>query len=312
MMKYKNTLSIIIITSSIMMTIFVGNTSAMETDYRLFASRIQEHFAPFQKTIITYIGTRYVRPLDNPIFQESISLMQDILNRRKNGTLSNIEAENLKNQTDESLLDSIQYLENLIRGHQYDFMKVLSTNGRQCRIDVFRPDGHPEYHYYLFNGINGYLITENDHVMRSGPNFTNSWLTPDNWVQYGFGIDRLLRQGYQIAQIDPEKRTFRIVNPEWKDDEYEFTLVQDNDLYWRQCDHWFKGRVIHRIICEDYEDHNGLWVPKTISTYKVFTQETVLEETMSLAEVQVNPGPMEDGYFSTPDIRTMTVRNINR
>ena len=288
---------------------------AVETDPQLFDSQLQEHFANYQRTVITYLGIANVPPSPNPEFTpERFADLQKVLEKRKSGTLSDAEIKQWEKVSDEALLNTIQFIENLLNGYQYDFLKVLSTNGRECRIDIFRPNGRPAHEYYLFDGLNGYLVTEDDNSVITAPSLTNNWLRPIYfyWVQCGFGIDRYLRLGYRITHIDPEKRTFRIANSEWKDNEYEFTLANEHDLYWRQCEHWFNGRILDRVVCEGFEEHNGLWIPKTVRTYRIFSQGPFLQEEMTLQEVSVNPGTMEDGLFATPDASSMKVRHLNR
>ena len=298
-----------------------GYALSLDTEPQLLATQIQEQFANYQRTIITYQGSTYVPPLPESASMQRQQLLSElnekkmILEKRKNGTLSNEKTKEWEKVTDESILNRIRFIENLFNGYQYDFLKVLSTNGRECRIDVFRPNGRPTHEYYLFDGLNGYLVTEDDNSIITAPSFTRNWLRPSYffWTQYGFGIDRYLRLGYRITQIDSEKRTFRIASSDWKDVEFEFTRANEHDLYWQQCEGLSSGQVVERIVCENFEEHDGLWIPKNVRTYRIFgNQPPVLQEEMILQEVSVNPGTMEDGLFATPDANSMKVRHLNR
>ena len=303
---------------SLILGLLTSYSMAIETNPQLFASQIQEHFANYQRTVITYQGIGYAPPLPEYATEQKQQYLADlaklkmVFEKRKNGSLSDTEAKQWEKVSDESLLNDIQFIENTLNGFQFDFLKVLSTNGRECRIDVFRPDGHPAHHYYLFDGLSGYLVTEDDNVVRTALSFTLNWLQPTNWVQYGFGIDRYLRLGYHITQVDTEKRTYIISNPEWKDIEYEFILANEHDLYWQQCDRLINGNIVKRIVCEDFEEHDGLWIPKTVRRYRFFGNVSFLQEEMTLQEVSVNPGTMEEGLFATPDASSMNVRHLNR
>ena len=301
-----------------LLCMITGYALAVETDPQLLASQLQEHFANYQRTVITYQGIGYFPPLPEYATEQRQQLLSDlaenqnILEKRKNGTLSVIEAKQWEKVSDDNLLNEIQDIENTINGFQYNFLRVLSTNGRECRMDVFRPDGRPVHEYYLFDGLNGYLVTEDNNTVTTAPSFTINWLMPINWVQYGFGIDRYLRLGYRITQIDSEKRTYRMVSSDWKDAEFEFTRANEHDLFWRQFEGLSAGRVVERIVCESFEEHEGLWIPKIIRHYRMNGNDPFLQEEMTLQEVSVNPGTMEDGLFATPDAVSMKVRHLNR
>lgn len=243
---------------------------------------------------------------------ESIRTAVQLLDKRAAGEMTAEEAERWKHVDNGQLEEIIRSNERLLNGFRLDSTVVYANQGSKWRKDVRRPEEHNGHHYRLFDGEAGFAVTPDDKIVRTGEDFTLYSLNPAHSARPGSGIGVFLRNGYTVAGYDEAAGELTLAHPAAPGAEWVFTLLNDDPLYWRQCDFAVNGMVLERTVCGDFAGFGGLKVPQTAERFKEDGHGLKLVCEMTLLEAETKPEGFAAGFFEAPDAESFEVANLER
>jgi hypothetical protein len=284
----------------------------------------KNHFAPYQKMEITYqVIETFAGPTGDyrKELENEVEYYQLIIEQRNSNTLSDEEWKKWETISDESLQQTITSHLKRLENSPRDAVYIYTSDGVNMRKDVFRPEGNPMHHYYLFDGYNGYLITPEDGKVRTSPSFAEQWLNYQEFPRFGSGLDSSLGKTMHVQQVisnteNDNSTIFIVSNPTLDQKKYvmKITLLEENPLYWKTCE-WKSGEnTISRIICSDFRDHSGLLIPNVVIRQKPNNEDVMADEVhMTVIDVKINEEvEIEEGFFDLPSAENAKVARFNR
>lgn len=320
-MKTYTLFPLIVIFSSL---VTANDLYAQDLDIQVYGAAIQKQFEPFNNTQITYEGFEFYKVKSLQIqseidfHQKNIKEAQQILDARKNGTLSKEEEKYWAKITNEDLENIVEQNSNALDGKPTKVKFTLSTDGVKIREDVNRPE-EPivQDHFYLFDGINGTMTTLNDNKVRAGDFLTLRWTDFKGYSRYGSGMEKAFAQpeNYQTRLVSEDGKQKLVVetgSQQNRNCHVEFTLLDSNPYYWTQCDHVQNGKVIMRYICEDFENHDGLLVPRSVHKQRPSKNGLSDDFEITLSDAKVNVVEFGEDFFKASPSESPIVRLMER
>ncbi|MDP8245295.1 MAG: hypothetical protein P9L94_14520 [Candidatus Hinthialibacter antarcticus] len=283
---------------------------------------VQKEFQSVQNIQLTFQVLEFydVNMPDSIIedYKDEIQQYQKFLQDRKNKTLSSEEEQNWACVTDEDLEEMIAERQEAIKKQPVDAIYVFSSDGTKIRQDVYRPnEPNGTEHFYLYDGLNGTMTTVDDNVVRTGDFLTRRWTDFGCFARFGSGMETVFAPSAhyekRLINKDGVQKLF-VESPtlQSRDRHVEFTLLDENPNYWTKCEHIQNGKVILQFVCEDFEDHGGLLVPKVVHSQKLFEDGFRDELVFTLIDVKNGDVEFSDDFFTPSATESPIVRRMNR
>ncbi|MBI1390077.1 MAG: hypothetical protein GC154_16670 [bacterium] len=298
----------------------IGAATSAPLDRADYARLIQRQSRSVGNTRIIYQAVEYY--FANAPEEERDDARREIANFQRlqrakiAGTLA-AEEQLFYNKSDEWFNNVIAQHKKRLETQPTDAVYTYSTDGVRIRQDVYRPEGNPTDHYYLFDGVNGCMVTPHDSRIRTGDFLAARWTDFKSFARFGSGLDRLFqpRSQYNIRLIEEDGVQKIIVeSPTLQDREQhvEFTLLDSNPACWTQCDHVHNGKVFLRLTCGEFEEYGGLLVPRVVHHQKPYGESFRDDYALSLIKVETEGVEFPDGFFNPPPPETSVVQRMQR
>ncbi|MEW6233886.1 MAG: hypothetical protein AB1656_00735 [Candidatus Omnitrophota bacterium] len=280
---------------------------------------IQTTLATFVSYELSYSCISYYPPVSDKSrvenMKNAISEYQRIVKERTENTLSKEDENKWKYISNENFIELIRDQEKILNGFQIDSAHIISAKNGMMRLDKYWTDKKPNYQSFIFDGSEG-ICLENDKIIKSDGN-TRMWMEPTSGGGFGVNLNRFVQNGFSIVEFDSATKKLRINSDIYypKTHYFEFTLLDENPAYWKQCDNINKGVVISRVLCDHFKEISGMLVPETV----VMQKHGGLQENgfidllkMTLSEARVNDVLFAEDFFSIEPKENMEVENRMR
>lgn len=296
--------------------------TADTTSISKLSTSMKGHFENTGNTQITYQCLEYYNVnmpgYDKEKLQAEIQKYQKLKEDRNNGKLTEDQEQFWLKVSDSDIDKIIDERTEVLKGRPTDAIYVFSTDGTKIRQDVYRPDApNVQEFFYLYDGINGTMTTHNDNTVRTGDFLGQRWNNFSCFARFGSGIEKIFEQpeNYQTRLVSEDGKQKLIVENaslQNRGRQVKFTLLDSNLNYWTQCDHIQNGKVIIRFTCEDFEDNEGLLVPKIVHRQKPHFGTFRDEYVLTLIDVKNGNVDFDSNFFTTSTSESPIVRRMER
>ncbi len=299
-----------------------GVAISQQTNLSDFSESLLQNFETVNNTQITYQALEYYEiNMPNSMKQEyldEIQQYQKLIDDRRRGTLSEKDEEMWSPISDDVLIKMIQERQYSLNPQPKEAIYIFSTDGAKIRQDVFRLNAiNTKEFFYLYDGVNGSLTTQEDNTVRTGDFLAHRWTNFSCFARFGSGMEKVFKQhvdyeSHLVLKNGKQKLIVETAYLQRKNRYVEFTLLDSNPNYWAQCDHIHNDVVITRYICEEFEDHNGFLVPKIVRNQKLYEDGLRDEYVLTLIDVKINDIEFGDDFFKASTSETPIVRRMDR
>lgn len=253
------------------------------------ASFLIQYHSRFRTTQLTYSGTdRSGEPVAGARRVEQETLYKDaerVLKLReqysqapdliKSNELTTL-MDYFHSVSDDDLKRIVENKKNLSSGLTRDATRVYTVEGNYRRLDVRWPGTVPDAYYVLLNEKNQSILEFQNKIYPQMFGMAKWDNSPDHPFRMGADLDWFLQRGNCIMDVDWDGRKIRIErigDATYNKTVYEFTLLNGHTAYWKQCDTLKEGRVIRRILCSDFVERSGLWIPQSVQVQDIYGDE---------------------------------------
>lgn len=307
---------------SMLLACFQISATAETTSISELSASMKALFENVGNTQITYQCLEYYNvnmpDYDKDKIREEIQKYQKLKNDRNNGKLTEEQEQFWLKVSDSDIDKIIKERTDVLKGVPTDAIYVFSTDGAKIRQDVYRPDApNVQEFFYLYDGLNGTMTTMTDNTVRTGDFLGQRWNNFSCFARFGSGMEKAFEQpeNYQTRLVSEDGKQKLIVENaslQGRSRQVKFTLLDSNPNYWTQCDHIQNGKVIIRFTCEDFEDNDGLLVPKIVHRQKPHFGTFRDEYVLTLIDVKNGNIDFDDDFFTASTSESPIVRNMIR
>lgn len=318
----KNTYKSLILVLCVFAFMSQGFVFAQLSSTHEYSEGVLQHFNGIKNTQITYQVFEYyemnIAESYKQEYLDEIQKYQQLLDDRSSGALSEKDEKMWAPISDDALEKMIQERKHALRLEPTEAIYIFSTDGTKIRQDVIRPEAlNVQEFYYLYDGLNGTMTTLNDNAVRTGDFLAHRWTDFGCFARFGSGLEKAFKQSenYQTQLISEGGKQKLIVETAFLQKSgrhVKFTLLDSNPNYWTRCDQIQNDQVVIRYNCEDFEDYNGLLIPKIVNCQKPYADGFRDDFVLSLIDVKVNNIEFSNDFFTASTTESPIVRRMDR